>query len=187
MGAAEFRFALFHWFHDDCQHNVPKPQLCWSGFCFAFSEAWLAWNGICGQRRGAGHGEGSRWTRRWWGCHLRHMGILRRCSFRLTFHLLNNVSLTICSSVLFQISTRQMHLVRLVSPNQGCASIKWIFRSARMWPLITNLPSILDSHMLFQPWPFRRSIAIPYPLTSPSEPPPPPSSSKRWIDEQGNH
>lgn len=36
--------------------------------------------GFAGLTARAGHGEGSRWTRRWWGCHLRHMGTLWGCS-----------------------------------------------------------------------------------------------------------
>lgn len=57
--------------------------MCWSrsAFCFVISKAWLAWNGICVLRAKAGRGEGSRWPRQWWGCHLRHMGTLWGCTF----------------------------------------------------------------------------------------------------------
>lgn len=52
--------------------------------------------------------------------------------FRLTFHLVNNVSLTIWTTLLPQKSSWQLHLLGLVCPNQdwscGCAfvlPIKW--------------------------------------------------------------
>lgn len=61
--------------------------------------------------------------------------------FRLTFHLVNNVSLTIWSCLPPQKSTWQLHLSRLVCPNQGwgcgCAftlSIKRFPWSAWVWP-----------------------------------------------------
>lgn len=95
--------------------------------------------------------------------------------FRLTFHLVNNVSLAIWSCLRLQKSAWQLHLLRCICPSQGwgcgCAfalPIKRFCWSARMWllALITNLALILNGYLPPLPWPGSSSPATPETLTS---------------------
>lgn len=76
--------------------------------------------------------------------------------FRLTFHLVNNVSLTIWPCLLLEKSAWQLHLLRRICPDQGrglwlCICLAHqaiILVSMSVTPtLIRILPSILSGHL----------------------------------------
>lgn len=168
-----FHLALFHWFHDDCRHNVLKPQPCWWSFCFSLFRK-RGWHemGFVGREPWAGHGkvrpvdqtiEES--------CHLGHTGDPAEMQFRLTFHLVNNVSLAICSCLQLQKSAWQLHLLRRICPSQGwgcgCAfalPIKRFLWSAPMWLFSFDHKPGIDSERLYLPplpWPGSAAPVMP--------------------------
>lgn len=106
-------------------------------FVCLFTEAWLPWNGICGTECGrAVNGLEA-------DAALPHVVT----QFRLTFHLLNIVSLMIHSCLLLEELSWQMHLFKDICPSQEDWGLLWPSKvSHDLWILCLDnyLPLILN-------------------------------------------